>query len=272
MIGISSAEFLAVAKEQIGTTEGKGGVTKYGKWYGDRVANAAFDAAAWCDMSLAWIAYEAGRRKGGEQVAENALKQAGCFAYTVWHAQWFAKKGRFGTQARKGAFVYFDWGASKGISAIDHVGVVAGRTSDGLLITYEGNVSNGFRKLYRSYRNIVGFGYPSYAEPGQVEPEPAKDDKPSVKTAPKFPLPSGHYFGIKSAIPECHAGTTPVDKKNIRLLQSRLKERGWKITVDGEFGPQTKAIVMDFQADKGVKADGLVGARTWPLFWTAPIT
>ncbi|MFI6512929.1 peptidoglycan-binding protein [Streptosporangium sp. NPDC050855] len=272
MIGISSREFLAVAKEQIGTYEDKNGTTPYGKWYGDRVNDSAFDGAAWCDMSLAWIAHEAGKRKNGADGAEEALRQTGCFAYTPYHAQWFARKGRFGTHATIGSFAFFDWGASKGISAIDHIGVVAGKTADGLLVTYEGNVQNGFRKMYRSYRNIVGFGYPTYAEPGQIEPEPAKADRPSVKTAPRFPLPAGHYFGISITTPGSHSGTTPVDKKSIKLFQARLKERGWNIAVDGVFGPKTKAIVMDFQDEKNIKADGLVGAVTWPLFWTSPIT
>ena len=47
----------------------------------------------------------------------------------------------------------------------------------------------------------------------------------------------------------------------VRALQQRLKERGWKITVDGEFGPQTDRIVRAFQKDKGLTVDGEVGPR-----------
>jgi Putative peptidoglycan-binding domain-containing protein len=270
---ISASDFLTVAKEQIGVTEGKDGSTKYGKWYADRVRDPAFRTAAWCDMALSWISYEAGRRAGGVKGAEEALSQTGCFAYTPWHAQWFARQSRFGNKAYQGAFVFFDWAASKSLADIDHIGVVAGITDDGLLITYEGNVSNGFKKLYRSFRNIVGFGYPKWAEKAALTTaKTVSVKKPTTTKAPKFPLPEGHVYGIASLNKKIHPGTTPVDQKNIKLFQSRLKERGWRITPDGIFGPQTKGVVLDFQAEKRLEVDGLVGPITWDAFWTAPIT
>jgi peptidoglycan hydrolase-like protein with peptidoglycan-binding domain len=58
----------------------------------------------------------------------------------------------------------------------------------------------------------------------------------------------------------------------VRALQQRLKERGWKITVDGEFGPQTDRIVRAFQKDKGLTVDGEVGPHTWSALWTTAIT
>ena len=32
---------------------------------------------------------------------------------------------------------------------------------------------------------------------------------------------------------------------------------------DGEFGPRTEAAVKDYQSERGVAADGIVGERTW---------
>ena len=58
----------------------------------------------------------------------------------------------------------------------------------------------------------------------------------------------------------------------VRALQQRLKDRGWKITVDGEFGPQTDRIVRAFQKDKGLIVDGEVGPHTWSALWTTAIT
>jgi peptidoglycan hydrolase-like protein with peptidoglycan-binding domain len=58
----------------------------------------------------------------------------------------------------------------------------------------------------------------------------------------------------------------------VRALQARLKARGWKITVDGEFGPQTDRIVRAFQKDKGLTVDGEVGPKTWSALWTTAIT
>lgn len=56
----------------------------------------------------------------------------------------------------------------------------------------------------------------------------------------------------------------------VRQVQQRLKDRGWKITVDGDFGAKTDAIVRKFQSEKGLDVDGVVGPNTWNALWTTP--
>lgn len=58
----------------------------------------------------------------------------------------------------------------------------------------------------------------------------------------------------------------------VRQFQQRLRDRGWKIDVDGIFGPKTEEIVRAFQKEKGLTVDGLVGPNTWRAFWQSPIT
>lgn len=49
----------------------------------------------------------------------------------------------------------------------------------------------------------------------------------------------------------------------VALIQSFLKQKGYNITtVDGEFGPETKAAVRTYQKDKGISVDGWVGNHT----------
>lgn len=48
----------------------------------------------------------------------------------------------------------------------------------------------------------------------------------------------------------------------VRWLQNRLKELGYKISVDGSFWKDTDKVVRQFQKDKGLKVDGYVGANT----------
>ena len=55
-------------------------------------------------------------------------------------------------------------------------------------------------------------------------------------------------------------------------FQAKLRDRGWKITVDGIFGPRTEAIIRQFQAEKGLVVDGLVGEKTWAAIWHSPVT
>ena len=49
----------------------------------------------------------------------------------------------------------------------------------------------------------------------------------------------------------------------VKALQTKLKEAGFDAgTIDGNFGPGTKAAVIAFQNSKGLKTDGKVGPRT----------
>jgi peptidoglycan hydrolase-like protein with peptidoglycan-binding domain len=49
----------------------------------------------------------------------------------------------------------------------------------------------------------------------------------------------------------------------VRGVQSQLRDRGYGLALDGAFGPRTAAAVRDFQASRGLAADGIVGVRTW---------
>lgn len=50
---------------------------------------------------------------------------------------------------------------------------------------------------------------------------------------------------------------------SVKLLQTRLKTFGYKIAIDGRFGRQTERIVKQFQHDRKLWVDGIVGPETW---------
>jgi peptidoglycan hydrolase-like protein with peptidoglycan-binding domain/GH24 family phage-related lysozyme (muramidase) len=50
---------------------------------------------------------------------------------------------------------------------------------------------------------------------------------------------------------------------DVRALQEALRSQGIVVTVDGVFGPATKAAVEQFQRQQGIAVDGIVGAQTW---------
>lgn len=53
----------------------------------------------------------------------------------------------------------------------------------------------------------------------------------------------------------------------VKLLQWTLNQYGLQTTVDGIFGPNTKQNVRKYQADKGLKVDGVVGTNTWAALY-----
>ena len=52
-------------------------------------------------------------------------------------------------------------------------------------------------------------------------------------------------------------------KKGSKGTEVKELQKLLKITVDGDFGPATELAVMKFQGQKGLKVDGIVGAKTW---------
>ncbi|HLU73066.1 MAG TPA: CHAP domain-containing protein [Nonomuraea sp.] len=164
---VSAQTVLRVAESQIGVKENAaGGGTPFHEWYMkspralETLARdgggtpSLYANAPWCDMFVSWVGEQSGARH-----------TIGWDAYTVTHAKWFKDNGRWGTQARPGAVVFFDWGGSKNISAIDHVGLVKKDNGDGTITTIEGNTGNGkVEERVRPVSQIVGYGYPEYAD------------------------------------------------------------------------------------------------------------
>lgn len=95
---------------------------------------------------------------------------------------------------------------------------------------------------------------------GANKPKPAPVVAPPKPVSPAVPKWSGRYM---------KKGMVGND---IRLAQQRLQDRGWKITVDGDFGPATDSVVRAFQSEKRLTTDGIIGPDTWRTLWTAPVT
>ncbi|QFG27523.1 CHAP domain-containing protein [Actinomadura sp. WMMB 499] len=160
----TAQDAIALAEKQVGIEEDASGETKFNEWYveserskktvdRDGGSLAGYSDAAWCSMFISWI---------GSQIG--AGDQFGHDAYTVTHAQWFKDQGRWGTEPEPGAIVFFDWGGSDSVDAIDHVGMVIEKIDDGTVKTVEGNTSSAVRVRERSTSSIVGYGYPEYAK------------------------------------------------------------------------------------------------------------
>lgn len=52
------------------------------------------------------------------------------------------------------------------------------------------------------------------------------------------------------------------DVTTIRGLQTALKILGYRVTVDGDYGPETRQSITSFQMHAGIVADGIAGEQT----------
>lgn len=59
---------------------------------------------------------------------------------------------------------------------------------------------------------------------------------------------------------------------DVRTWQAQMAKRGWKLTVDAVYGPKSADTCRAFQREKGLAADGMVGALTWAATWKAEVT
>jgi hypothetical protein len=83
---------------------------------------------------------------------------------------------------------------------------------------------------------------------------------PGTSPAPPWP---GRYL----AYPPVMQGT------DVHTWQAQMADvRGWPLAVDGQYGPDSARVCSDFQAEKGLAVDGVVGPDTWAATWEAPIT
>lgn len=105
------------------------------------------------------------------------------------------------------------------------------------------------------------------ALPEGVLPITVVDPAAPVATPAPAPIVSGPKPApVPAPAPAGHTGPTIRQGSSgsaVSTLQSLLNSHGYHLTVDGKFGPATKAAVMAFQAAQGIGVDGIVGPITW---------
>ncbi|GAA2148129.1 peptidoglycan-binding protein [Actinomadura napierensis] len=230
---MTAASMLAEARKSLGMSGRPNTITKeYASRHGDE-----FLDASWCDMAITYWARHSGNA--------GAVLPGGDRAYTPWHAEDFQKAGRWhaGTTAqvdaaRPGDIVFFDWGASNTISAIDHVGVVEKALGGGRVQTIEGNTSDACKRKVRGADVIAGYGRPDYSGDDWME-------------------------AMVNRLPELSKGDTG---EHVESVQGLLLARSHsEVAVNGRFDDTTEAAVKAVQKWGGVTADGIVGPDTWPV-------
>jgi hypothetical protein len=111
--------------------------------------------------------------------------------------------------------------------------------------------------------NRLGPGHSDWGgwlTPGNPVPGPVPVPVPGPPKAPPF---SGRLIKYPPVTTSTEA----------RAWQAKMHSRGWKIVVDGAYGPASKTICLAFQNEKHLTGrDGVVGLETWRATWESPVT
>lgn len=91
-----------------------------------------------------------------------------------------------------------------------------------------------------------------------VHPDPAKTPQPSAH--PVTPAYPGQPLKMGDS---SHA---------IKVVSEHLQARGWRIDASRHYSRQLEHVVAEFQAEKHLRVDGIIGPVTWWAIWHLPVT
>ncbi len=119
---------------------------------------------------------------------------------------------------------------------------------------------------------LSGGGGNSSADTAPVAVVVAAASTPAPRVAPRASRARGAAPAFDSPV------LTVADRSRFsetaKAWQQRMRDRGWRITVDGYFGPQSSGVASKFAAEKGLSpaVRGTLDAAVFTAAWIAPVT
>lgn len=167
----------------------------------------------------------------------------------AWQQGFFEHHGRFVTShPQLGDQIFVDLDGTSSGTETTHTGFVVGINPDGTVTTVEFNNPDGGPNTVKTHIRraekddyVVGFGHNEFSEVPTFHEELFLQD------------PMQH-------------------NNDVETWQQQMSDRGWAIDVDGWFGSQSDSVCRQFQSEKGLEVDGVVGPMTWDATWTSPVT
>ena len=271
-----ASEVVAIAISQIGYKEkatnknlddntanaGSANWTKYARDLFDaKYYNGNKNGFAWCDVFVDWCFFKAYGATEGQRIE---CQTGDCGAGCTFSMQYYQAKGRFDKNPKVGDQIFFRYSGSSGA---DHTGIVVEVTSS-QIVTVEGNSGDQVKKntYARTYGCIIGYGHPLYDETDGATAAPAPAPAAETKKA------EATEKAVSVSLKQLSQGSTGAQVKTIQRI---IYVRGInsKIDIDGDFGPITKAGVIDLQKkmfpNTASEWDGIVGKNTWTAALTA---
>ena len=94
-----------------------------------------------------------------------------------------------------------------------------------------------------------------------VDSEHRKGDFPDVWFPHKPQRPSLLSRDESASSPMISMASGTLDVRTTSGLQQALKMLGYRVTVDGNYGPKTRQVVTSFQMHAGILADEIAGTQ-----------
>lgn len=218
---------ISIAESYLGYHEGANNKTIFGDTMHSIQPRNMDSCAPWCDAFVDFVLLKTCEHFGyGETTARKVL--CGDFDdYTYNSVVLYKKAGRWSQTPHRGDQIFF--GGS------GHTGIVTS-VNGGTVHTIEGNKGDEVRRGSYSVNSpsIIGYGRPRYE---LITGQMTAEDMPLIKRGSK-----------------CEA---------VKKLQQILNAKGYKLSVDGDFGPATEAAVKAYQKANHLEVDGEVGEKTW---------
>ena len=264
-----ASEVVAIALSQIGYKEkasnknlddntANAGSANWTKYARDLAAagyyNGNKNGYAWCDVFADWCFFKAYGAKEGQRIE---CQTGDCGAGCTFSMRYYQAKGRFDSTPKVGDQIFFRY---SGTSGADHTGIVVEVTSS-QIVTVEGNSGNQVKKntYARNNSSIIGYGHPLHDETDGIVATTAPIPAVEVKTQVAEKT-------VTVNLKQLSMGSTGAQVKTIQRI---IYVRGInsKIDIDGDFGPITKAGVIELQKklfpNTASEWDGVVGQKTW---------
>lgn len=137
----------------------------------------------------------------------------------------------------------------------------------------------GYHRMFPEW-NLKAHSCPGDARAAQLEQDIWPDiarrlatptKPPTGPSVPPFPLPAGWYFGPEAGPPQSVSGYHG-HRAELRTWQTQMRARGWSLLADGLYGVNTAKVAAQFQKEKRLTVDGLVGRQTWEAAWALRVT
>ena len=135
----------------------------------------------------------------------------------------------------------------------------------------------GITSALQEWANAQPTGGSAKTAPAKAATAGANATTSGKHSAPGWPLPDGHFIGHDpNNRASWHDGSLDkgdrVGHAAIETWQKRMRARGWSIGVDGFWGDDSEKVLRQFQTEKGLTVDGVLGPQAWAAAWSAPTT